>query len=216
MQELLTNQEARINLYALLSRLLMNEVDEKLLETIENDKNIMEFFPSYKKWDRRRDLSRKDLIEQYLNVDFTNLFLLHMTPYESFYKREDQMMETAGENPVLQLFNEHDFRVDLGKARAVSVDHIGIEFEFMYMLCSAEKKALIDGEMEAASEIATIQKDFLEKHLLDWGPLFLLNVKSEAGTALYFDVADLALEFMMSDFEYLNELIVDGKCNYTA
>jgi TorA maturation chaperone TorD len=150
MQDILTNQEARINLYALLSRLLINEVDEELLKTIENDENIMEFFPSYKKWDRRRDMSKKDLIEQYLNVDFTNLFLLHMTPYESFYQREDQMMETAGENPVLQLFNEHDFRVDLGKARAVSVDHIGIEFEFMYMLCDAQKKALLDGEKEAS------------------------------------------------------------------
>lgn len=36
--------------------------------------------------------------------------------------------------------------------------------------------------------------------------MYLLNVKSEAGTALYFDAADLALEFMLSDFEYLTEL----------
>jgi len=214
MQEVLTNQEARINFYALLSRLLMNEVDEKLLETIENDENIMEFFPSYAKWDRREEMSRKDLIERYINVDFTNLFLLHMTPYESFYCREDQMMETAGENPVLQLFNEHDFRVDLGKARAVSADHIGIEFEFMYVLCDAEKKALEDDDKATACEIAKIQMNFLKEHLLEWAPMFLLNVKSEAGTAFYFDVADLALEYMMSDFEYLNELTADGKCNY--
>jgi len=214
MQNVLTNQDARINFYALLSRLLMNEVDEKLLETIENDKNMMEFFPSYAKWDRREEMSRKDLIERYINVDFTNLFLLHMTPYESFYFREDQMMETAGENPVLQLFNEHDFRVDLGKARAVSADHIGIELEFMYVLCDAEKKAIQDGDKATACEIAKIQMNFLKEHLLEWAPMFLLNVKSEAGTAFYFDVADLALEYMMSDFEYLNELTADGKCNY--
>ncbi len=214
MQDILTTQEARINFYALISRLLISEVDEELLETIENDKNMMSFFPSYMKWNRRKELSKKDLLEQYLNVDFTNLFLLHMTPYESFYFREDQMMETAGENPVLQLFNEHDFRVDLGKARAVSVDHIGIEFEFMYMLCNSEKKALEANDIESAATIAQIQKDFLKEHLLEWAPMFLLNVKSEAGTALYFDIADLALEFMMSDYEYLNELIVDSKANY--
>lgn len=214
MQDILTNQDARINFYALISRLLMNEADDALLDTIENDENIMEFFPSYKKWDRRKNLSRKELLESYLDVDFTNLFLLHLIPYESFYTREDQMMETAGENPVLQLFNEYDFRVDLGKARAVSVDHIGIEFEFMYMLCTAEKEALEANDIDAAAGIAQIQKDFLKEHLLEWAPMFLLNVKSEAGTAFYFDVADLALEFMMSDYEYLNELIVDGKCNY--
>ncbi len=216
MQEILTNLEARINFYALISRLLMNEVDEDLIDMIESDENIMEFFPSYKKWDRRRDLSRKDMIEQYLNVDFTNLFLLHMTPYESFYRREDQMMETAGENPVLQLFNDYNFRVDLGKARTVSADHIGIEFEFMYKLCEAQMKALKDNELQAACDIAVVQQTFLKEHLLEWAPMFLLNVKSEAGTALYFDVADLALEFMMSDYQYLSEHIVDGKCDYSS
>jgi len=53
-------------------------------------------------------------------------------------------------------------------------------------------------------------------HVLEWAPMFLLNIKSEAGTALYFDIADLALEFMMSDYEYLNEHIKDGKCDYSS
>jgi len=216
MQEILTNQQARINIYALLSRLLMSEPDETLLKSIEDDENIMAFFPNYAKWERRNEFAHKELLEQYINVDFTNLFLLHMTPYESFYKREDQMMETAGENPVLQLFNDFDFRVDLGKARAVSVDHIGIEFEFMYMLCDSERKALEDDAKDMACEIAQIQHKFLKDHLLEWAPMFLLNMKSEAGTALYFDLAEFALEFMLSDYEYLNELITKDGCNYTA
>jgi len=214
MEEILTNQQARINIYALLSRLLISEPDKALLETIENDENIMEFFPNYAKWERRKEMNHKDLLEQYINVDFTNLFLLHMTPYESFYMREDQMMETAGENPVLQLFSDYDFHVDLGKARAVSVDHIGIELEFMYMLCDSERKALEDGAMDIACEIAQIQKKFLKEHLLEWAPMFLINVKSEAGTALYFDAAEFALEFILSDFEHLNELIDKDGCKY--
>jgi TorA maturation chaperone TorD len=214
MQDIITNQHSRVNLYALLSRLLMLEVDKELLQTIENDENIMAFFPNFQKWDKRKNLSKEDLLNQYLNVDFTNLFLLHMIPYESFYTREDQMMETGGENPVLQFFNKHDFRVDLSIARAVSVDHIGIEMEFMYKLCEAELKALEDDDKEAACEIAKIQKEFLEKHLLVWAPMFLLNMKSESATALYFDLADLALEFILSDYEYLNELISDNGCRY--
>ncbi len=214
MQDILVNQQSRINFYALLSRLLMVEVDLDFLETIEKDENILAFFPNYEKWDKRKKLSKEDLLNQYLNVDFTNLFLLHMIPYESFYAREDQMMETGGENPVLQFFNRYDFRVDLEKARAVSVDHIGIEFEFMYKLCEAEKKALEDGDKEAACEIAKVQKEFLEKHLLVWAPMYLLNMRSESGTALYFDLADVALEFILSDYEYLNELITENGCKY--
>ncbi len=216
MQEILNNQQARINIYALLSRLLMSEPDKTLLETIENDENIMAFFPNYAKWERRNEFNHDELLEQYINVDFTNLFLLHMVPYESFYMREDQMMETAGENPVLQLFNDHDFRVDLGKARAVSVDHIGIELEFMYLLCDSERKALEDDDKATACAIAKIQQKFLKEHLLEWAPMFLLNMKSEAGTALYFDVAEFALEFMLSDYEYLNALIKEDGCDYTV
>ncbi|WP_428738955.1 TorD/DmsD family molecular chaperone [Sulfurimonas sp.] len=207
MQEnLKTHQSARINIYALISRILMNEVDEDLLKLITEDQNVLSFFPEFEKWEKRKNMSSKDLIEKYLNVDFANLFLLHLIPYESFYRREDQMMETGGDNPVQALYNEYDFRVELDQARVMSADHIGVELEFMYKLCDAEYKALENDDTEAASKIAQIQYEFLKDHLVEWAPMFLLNVKSEAGTALYFDAAELALEFILSDFQYLSDL----------
>lgn len=208
--DLKTEQMARVNIYALVSRILMNEVDETLLKLIIEDENVLSFFPAFEKWEKRKNMSNKDLIEQYLNVDFTNLFLLHLTPYESFYLREDQQMETGGDNPVQKLYNDFDFMVELDKARVMSADHIGVELEFMHTLCDSELKALEDGEYKIAGEIAEIQYHFLKEHLLEWAPMFLLNVKSEAGTALYFDAAELALEFMLSDFEYLSELNENG------
>jgi len=205
-EELITEQVARVNIYALISRLLMNEVDESLLKLITEDENIMSFFPNFQKWQKRTTMTPKDLIEKELNVDFTNLFLLHLIPYESFYMREDQQMETGGDNPVQSLYNTFDFRVELDEARVMSADHIGVELEFMYKLAEAQYQALKDGADKVAAEIAGIQYNFLKDHLLEWAPMFLLNVKLEAGTALYFDAAELALEFMMSDFEYLTEL----------
>ncbi len=214
--DLVQHQTARENLYALTSRLTMSEVDEGLLKTIEEDENILAFFPTYENWDKRKKLDRKTLIEQYLNVDFANLFLLHLIPYESFYMREDQMMETGGNNPVIQLYNEYDFRVELDKARVVSGDHIGVELEFMYKLAESEKKALEAEDYKAAAEIAQIEYDFLKDHLVEWAPMFLMNVKNEAGTAFYFDVADLTLEFILSDFDYLHKLVVENKGDYNA
>lgn len=208
--DLKTEQLARVNIYALVSRILMNEVDETLLKLIIEDENVLSFFPEFKKWEKRKNMSDKDLIEQYLNVDFANLFLLHLVPYESFYLREDQMMETGGDNPIQKLYNDFDFRVELDQARVMSGDHIGVELEFMYKLCDAEYKALEDGAYNIAAEIADIQYNFLKEHLVEWAPMFLLNVKSEAGTALYYDAADLALEFILSDFEYLSALKKSG------
>jgi len=46
--------------------------------------------------------------------------------------------------------------------------------------------------------------------------LGFLNMKSEAGTALYFDAAEFALEFLMSDYEYLDGLINEDGCDYTV
>ncbi len=208
--EIQQQQIARINLYALISRLMMSEIDEGLLKSIQEDKNMLDFFPEFAKWAKREEVDATTLRQEYLDVDFTNLFLLHLIPYESFYTREDQMMETGGDNPVQKLFNDFDFRVELDKARVMSADHIGVELEFMYKLCEAELKALEDNNTQVASQIAQIEYNFLKEHLLEWAPMFLLNVKSEASTPLYFDVADLALEFMMSDFEYLTQLQNSG------
>ncbi len=208
--DLKQEQIARINIYALISRIMIGEIDEGLLKSIEEDENILSFFPTFKDWKRRKEHSSKDLIERYLNVDFTNLFLLHLIPYESFYMREDQMLETGGENPVQAIFNAFEFKVELDKARVMASDHIGVELEFMYELCKAELKALEDDNMEMAKQLSQLQYGFMKDHILEWAPMYLLNVKSEAGTAFYFDAADLGLEFMMSDFEYLTELKNNG------
>ena len=204
--DLKQQQIARINIYALLSRLTMSEVDEGLLKSIEEDENILSFFPTYATWKKREEYDRKDLIERYLNVDFTNLFLLHLIPYESFYTREDQMMETGGDNPVQAIFNAFEFKVELDKARVMAADHIGVELEFMYELCKAELKALEDGDIEIAKQLSQLQYGFMKDHIVEWMPMYLLNVKNEAGTAFYFDLADFVLEFILSDFEYLSNL----------
>ena len=195
----------RIALYALISRLMITEVDADFIKSIEDNSEVLELFPNYKAWDKRKEFSNSILKERYLDVDFTNLFLLHLVPYESFYTRDDQMIESGGDNPVLELYNALDFRVELDKARVVSPDHIGVEFEFMYMLCDALKKAFDANDNDGVIELLQVQQGFLKNHLLNWSPMFLINMKNESRTALYHDGAELALEFILSDYEYISE-----------
>lgn len=202
--------ENRIAIYALISRLMLVEVDAAFLEKIESDEDILSFFPNYQVWKKRDELSTQDLIDQYYNVDFTNLFLMHLVPYESFYTRDDQMIESGGENPVLELYNELDFRVELEKARVVSSDHIGVELEFMYMLCTALQKALNADDKDGVCELLQVQRAFLKEHVLEWAPMFLINAKRESRTPLYHDGAELTLEFLLSDFEYINQKLSEN------
>jgi TorA maturation chaperone TorD len=197
--------ENRIAIYGLISRLMLNEVDETFLQQIESDEDILSFFPNYRDWEKRKEVGITELIERYYNVDFANLFIMHLVPYETFYTREDQMIESGGDNPVLELYNALDFRVNLSDARVLSPDHIGVELEFMYMLSVALQKALEADDKEGVCEVLQIQHGFLKDHILQWVPMFLINAKRESRTPLYHDGAELTLEFLLSDFEYVTE-----------
>ncbi len=203
MQNRLADTQTRELFYALYSRIFMKEADVALLKTIEK-KEIKEFFPNLFEWDEYRQKSKQEIIDNYLNVDFTDISLLNLIPYESFYLREDGQIESGGDNPVYRAYEEFDFIVEKDKARVVSPDHIGVELEFMYMLCHAETKALENSDAVAAEELRQRQKSFLENHLMKWAPLYLINVKNEAQTPLYYDAAMTGVEFILSDYEYLN------------
>jgi TorA maturation chaperone TorD len=209
MEQMKQDIENRIAIYALISRLMLVEVDETFLENIEKDKELLSFFPNYAAWKKRDEFSTKELIEQYYNVDFTNLFLMHLVPYESFYSRDDQMIESGGDNPIVELYNDLDFRVQLDEARVGSADHIGVELEFMYMLSAAMKKALDADDKDGVCELLQVQKAFLKEHLLEWAPLFLINAKKESRTPLYHDGAELTLEFLLSDYEYISAILAE-------
>jgi len=197
--------ENRIALYALVSRLMITEVDEAFLKSIGQNREILALFPNYEEWEKRKAFNSSILKERYLDVDFTNLSLLHLVPYESFYTRDDQMIESGGGNPLLEIYDTLDFKVKLEEARVVSPDHIGVELEFMYVLCDAMKKAFLADDEDAVKEFLYIQKGFLRDHLLNWAPMYLINMKKESRTPLYHDGAELTLEFMLSDYEYVNE-----------
>jgi TorA maturation chaperone TorD len=195
---------ARSNLYALLSRILLQELDEGTLQTIKTDATVLEFFPHWNEWEKRLDVPNQQLLEEYLNPDFVNLSILHLVPYETFYTRADQMIETGGANPVTDMYSAYDFVVDYEIARVVSSDHIGIELEFMHHLCEAQKKATEENDTEAVKELLSIEHRFLNTHLLKWVPMYLINMKYESRTPLYYDAAETTLEFLLSDNEMLS------------
>ena len=197
------NTQARVNIYALLSRVLLQELDSTLLSTIKSDENILEFFPTLAEWEPLKTVDNKKLLEEYLNPDFVNLSILHLIPYKTFYTREDQKIETGGANPVTDMYSAYDFMVDFEEARTISADHIGVELEFMHHLSAAELKANEENDEKAVKELKIIQHEFLNKHVLQWAPMYLINMKFEARTPLYYDAADMALVFILSDNEYL-------------
>jgi len=195
--------ETRLNMYALLSRLLLQEVDEESLVFLRKNEDTAKLFPNLQKWDLWNTLENKELVNKHLNVDFTNISLLHLIPYETFYTREDQMVETGGANPVTNYYHEYGFKVEFETARVVSPDHIGIELEFMYKLVSAQMEALKSEDKSSSDNLLKVQAEFMEKHIINWVALYLINVKYEARTPFYHDLAETTLAFLLEDMEFL-------------
>jgi TorA maturation chaperone TorD len=126
-----------------------------------------------------------------------------LIPYETFYTREDQMVETGGANPVTNYYHEYGFKVEFETARVVSPDHIGIELEFMYKLVSAQMEALKSEDKSSSDNLLKVQAEFMEKHIINWVALYLINVKYEARTPFYHDLAETTLAFLLEDMEFL-------------
>ena len=74
MEQMKQEIENRIAIYALISRLMLVEVDETFLEQIESDEDLLSFFPNYKEWDKRKNLSRKEMIEEHFSDIIKDLY----------------------------------------------------------------------------------------------------------------------------------------------
>lgn len=196
--------EGRKNLYLLAARSLMIEVDETLLELIKTNSTIAEFFPNFASEELKNE-DTKRLIEEILNVDFVDISLVGLTPYESFYLRDDGMIDSTASNPVMQFYDRYGFTIDLSKSRTVSADHIGIQLEFMATLISKEIDAVKNGDMDYARDILSIQSDFMKNHILRWSHIYLSKVIDEASTLFYTDVAGFTISLLFSDYDYIVE-----------
>ncbi len=207
MEDRITETQARINMYGLLSRLLIEEIDPFTFEKIVKNEDLLDLFPNTKEWDKLKEKDIKDLIEEDLNVDFTSIFLLNVYPYESVFMQEEGHINPTITNPTLVFYREHGYSIDLNKTRALSPDHIAVEMEFMMNLAQEELNAYAREDYEEARRSLEIQKKFMEEHLANWGPIYLMAARDMAETPFYYDVAETALEFILSDYDYLCELL---------
>ncbi|NPA17003.1 MAG: molecular chaperone TorD family protein [Aquificae bacterium] len=208
--EMIEETRARINMYGLLSRLLIEEINTQTLEKIKNSPELLELFPKTKEWEEFFTEDPKKLIEEELNVDFTTVFLLNVYPYESVFMHDEGHIDPTATNQTFLFYREHGYSIDLNKTRALSPDHIAIEMEFMMTLAKEELEALEKGNKAEANRLREIQKKFLEEHLANWGIIYLLAAKDMAETPFYQDVCELSLEFILSDYDYLCEILEEG------
>lgn len=181
------NVSERATMYAFLSRMFSDILDKKLIEELKNDPSLLELLlgegvETFQK-------TPTPLLEELLNVDFTSLFLMHSMPIESSILDDKEEVLVGLQNPVMQFYFEHGYELHLSSSKQHAPDHLSLEFAFMQNL-------VLKNELNA-------QKAFLEKHILQWVPAYLLGISDMAQTSFYQGLCALGAEFVMADYEKL-------------
>lgn len=194
---------ARRRLYAFFSRLWVKELDDAFVEVLRGPLG-RELLPRFAESADAKLLAPAEQRQATFDADFAHLTVVNLVPYESFYRREDGLLEAGAVNPVAVFSRKYGFEVDLASARSLAPDHLGIELEFLSVLCAKEQEAAEQGNRPYAGVVRGVERDFLREHLLAWAPVYLFAARRNAKTVLYREAAEVTAQFVLGDLEALS------------
>jgi len=185
------DEKSRLYIYAFLSRAFSEAPDEKMITDMKANRPLLETIgEETAAWFLSTPV---EALEEALNVDYHSLFAMNNHPIESAVMDSKNEILVGLQNPVMQFYFSHGYDLNLESSKLYVPDHAGIEFGFMQSLVQT-------GE-------ATVQRDFLARHLLRWLIPFLTAIKETAQTPFYRDLCDFTVEFLLADYSALAERI---------
>lgn len=197
--------QTRADFYRFLSRLFQREVNQPLMDHLKGmrfpiESSEGELQAGYQQLqDFLAGFANLDLTE--LEADYAKVFLgagisegAAAFPYESVYTSQKKSMMQDARDQVMAIYEAKGLCIDQGKT-ALMEDHAAIELEFMAGLCA-------EGDIEE-------QKEFLDKHLLNWMPKLCADMQKHARTDFYQAVAKIAAGYLKLD--RLNLEKMEGK-----
>jgi len=182
-------KESRSFIYEFLSTIFLDVMNQKLIDQLNDNEELLKMI-SLDAFLLFKETSNNEL-KKLLNIDFTSLFLMNSIPIESFVLDNKDEVQVGLQNPVMQLYFNHGYKLDMTKSKVNAPDHIAIECAFIQNLIENDEKE--------------VQIKFLENHILKWAPIYLLGIKDMAKTHFYRDLCDFAAEFFIADYDYLLE-----------
>lgn len=187
-------KESRLFIYAFLSRMFADILDTKAIKQLRENREFLELLGprSVEYFNTRSD----ENIKEETNIDYTSVLIMHTHPVESAIFDNSKDIVTGMENPVMQFYIDHGYEVNMNQTHIMAPDHIAVEIGFMQNL-------VMQNDLKS-------QKKFLQQHILNWIPPFLIACEEMVETPLYKDICSFATEFFVSDFAYLEETVTDA------
>ena len=169
-------------LYALLARLFLEELDRPLALYLRGLPGLAEHIPP--------DPAVDDWLGD-LRAEHQWLFGLNVYPYEAIFRDRDLMLNTASTSRVVALYQACGF-APAARLRAGAPDHLGVELALM-----AELVSRLPHDPPARPRIA----ELLHQHLAAWLPPCSEALARVARAPLYRALAEIATELVLADLE---------------
>lgn len=115
------------------------------------------------------------------------------SPYEGHYCEKPRSIVLL---EVSEFYNCFGLSMSQENGKREFPDHICAELEFLHFLTYNETT---EDEKELSGYLMA-QKDFLERHLMQWVPGFCNKLQN---SPFYFQLAEITLLFITSEFEFL-------------
>ena len=204
--------KARAGLYRFLGGLYIMEVDA---ETLANMKQMQfptdcenpELAEAYACMAKSiADLKNEDLED--VAADYAKTFLaageatgVAAFPYESIYPNKKHEIGGRPEQETLALYALHGWEPSKDMFRTMN-DHIGLELEFMAVLCEEELLACQTDNADRVAMSNRDQNEFLCTHL-KWAGALCMDISKYAQTEFYQAVGKLTSVFLEQEKEML-------------
>ncbi|WP_165372925.1 TorD/DmsD family molecular chaperone [Pengzhenrongella frigida] len=138
--------------------------------------------------------------EAVVRRDYNRLFYgpgpMIAPPYESVHRSEERLVFEQETMQVRAAYAA--FGLAAPRLNKEPDDHLGLELGFLGALCVQAMDAIDAGDEPELVRVLTGIQDFLDEHLLEWGPQCLAQAAEGATTLFYRGVAALGLGTLRS------------------
>lgn len=135
-----------------------------------------------------------------LAIAYEYLFGRNVYPYESLYRDEELMLNTATAEQVSAFYTACGF---VPAQNTGAPDHLGLEMIFLSRLIATEAAALAHGNIDEQNWVRRQTASFLRQHLAAWTPIWARAVRRIPAHSFYQTLAHLTVELIGSELERL-------------
>ncbi len=168
--------ESRIVAYDLLRQLYLGPPTGEVLALVAGVELVSQIMPPAMREgvELMQGFSRDETVLRALAEEYTRLFVgpgqIPVPPFESCYRTGDGLVMQEVTTQVRRAYLEAGLLVR--RLHSDPDDHLGIECEFLYVLAERAAGALKRGDSTEAGIWHAKRRQFLQDHLLRWGPQF--------------------------------------------